>query len=214
MTCFDVFGPFKIHRYSARHARIIRSEEGKTFFQETRVADLANRQGAYVFGVQAGKGIRPYYVGKAEKTSFERECFTVDKIEKYNRCLADRRGTPVMFFVALAGRRSKSAREDIAKLEEFLIQTAVTANPELLNKRGTKRPTWSITGVLGPEKGRGKPTDAAVKFRRSMKMPKSTAAHKPRVSVARKVKVDPKRRDAALRAWVTIRARKKAANGL
>jgi len=47
----------------------------------------------------------------------------------------------------------------IRELEEYLIQSAVTRNPDLLNVQGTERANWGIAGVIrGPG---GKPSQAA-----------------------------------------------------
>ncbi len=45
----------------------------------------------------------------------------------------------------LVGRSILSA---IADVETFLIQNALTKNPELSNVQGTKEEKWSITGVI------------------------------------------------------------------
>lgn len=36
---------------------------------------LSNAIGIYIFSIRAGGGIIPWYVGKAEKQSFSKECF-------------------------------------------------------------------------------------------------------------------------------------------
>lgn len=54
----------------------------------------------------------------------------------------------------------------LGELEDFLIQTAVTRNPNLLNVKGTKRANWSIAGIV--RSGVGKPSEAAQELRRTL----------------------------------------------
>ena len=56
--------------------------------------------GCSVFAMRAGKGIRPWYVGLAQRSSFQTECFTPDKKVKYQQVLAKRSGTPLLYFYA------------------------------------------------------------------------------------------------------------------
>jgi len=101
-------------------------------------------------------------VGRATR-SFKQEVFTPHKLEKYQRCLADfNRCTPVLYFLCAPDGRGALNRSAVAELEEFLIQTAVKRNPDLLNVRGTKRQDWAIAGVV--RSGVGKPSKAARSF--------------------------------------------------
>lgn len=107
-----------------------------------------------MFGMRAGRGITPFYVGKACRT-FEQECFAPDKINRYNECLVDyARGSPVLFLVELPVRRGRRNEQAIGELEDFLIQIAVARNPDLLNVKGTLAPAWGIAGVLRSGRGR------------------------------------------------------------
>ena len=167
MTEFQVVGPFGIPVYRGASGRIIRKEDGEEFFKTHQ--GYGDRVGCYVFGMRAGRGITPVYVGKTNRR-FLAECFTSDKLTKYNRCLVDYlRGTPVMFFVVLPKKRGVDNKAHIKELEEFLIQAGVAANPDLLNVKGTKKAEWSIIGVL--RTGRGKPSQAASSFKNMMKLP-------------------------------------------
>ena len=56
----------------------------------------------------------------------------------------------------------------IVDLEDFLIQTAVSVNPDLLNIQGTAQADWGIAGVL--RAGQGKRSIAATEFVRCLKM--------------------------------------------
>jgi hypothetical protein len=130
--------------------------------------DLRNRRGCYVFGVRAGKGMTPGYVGSARKT-FKQEVFAPHKLTRYQQFLADyARGTPILFFVLAPKKKGVPNAAHIRALEDFLIQTGVVANSGLLNIKGTKAEDWGISGVL--RGGKGKPSKDAREFRRIMKL--------------------------------------------
>jgi hypothetical protein len=161
MAVFSVEGPFKVPTYQGKAAKIVDSEAISAFWESVGV--VAKRRGCYLFAVRAGKGIRPVYVGKATKT-FKQEVFTPHKLEKYQRCLADfKKGTPVLFFLPAPSGKGKPNLKAIGELEDYLIQTAVSKNPALLNVRGTERENWGIAGVL--RGGVGKPSLAAKHFK-------------------------------------------------
>lgn len=106
---------------------------------------LADACGCYVFGIRAGRGVRPWYVGKAEKQSFKRECLTDDKLRKYNSVLLSAsKGTPVIYFYARTTMKkhawsapSKSRHMDIDYLERMLIGLALDKNKNLVNVKET-----------------------------------------------------------------------------
>lgn len=165
MVMFDVHGPFKVPVYQGKAGRVIGAEEGREFFAER--SHFSKRRGCYVFGIR-GRGLTPWYVGKATK-GFKQECFEPHKLEKYDRCLADcRKGTPVLWL--LTQPPTKPNYKAMGKLEDFLIQAGVAANPKLLNVQGAGRPKWEIKGIL--RGGKGRPSKDAKSFRRLMKMQK------------------------------------------
>jgi len=164
-TTFAVYGPCEVPVYQGAGGRTITTDEVRVFWQSN--SSVAKSKGCYVFAMRAGKGFSPYYVGKATK-GFKQEAFSPHKLTKYQQCLADyRRGTPVMFFVVASGKKGGNTAH-IGELEGFLIQVGLTANPYLLNVKGTKAEDWGITGVL--RGGKGKPSQDARQFRRLMKI--------------------------------------------
>lgn len=166
MVLFDIYGPFKIPCYRGRAGRAIDRNQLPQFWARHKA--IAGCQGCYVFAIQAGKGYTPIYVGKATR-SFERECFTYHKLDRYHRCLVDYvRGTPIMFFLVLPKTRGKVNVRLIGELESYLITLGETANPRLSNVRGRSREGWGIRGVV--RGGHGKPGPAARKFRRLMEL--------------------------------------------
>ena len=111
------------------------------------------------FGIRSGGGITPIYVGRATG-SFKREIFASHKLTKYQQALADySRGSPVLFFITPPPGRGAPNISAIKELEQFLIQTAVSQNPDLLNVKGTRRADWAIAGVV--RSGVGRPSEGA-----------------------------------------------------
>lgn len=163
MPTFEIKGPLMVPTYDGRAAKIVDSESLSAFWDSSGVA---RRRGCYLFAVRASKGIRPVYVGRATK-NFKQEVFTPHKLEKYQRCLADtNKGTPVLFFLMSPTKKGKPNVKVIRELEDYLIQTAVSRNPELLNVKGTEREDWGIAGVL--RGGSGKPSKGALAFKKTM----------------------------------------------
>jgi len=161
---FDVAGPILVPCLEGAAGKHIGPPEGRKFFEENPA--LAKAKGCYVFGVRAGKGITPVYVGRATK-SFGQECFTLHKLEKYNRGLLDYvKGTPVIFLVVLRIRKGATNLKAISELEYYLIQIAFNRNENLLNERRVNRPVWGIPGVV--RGGKGKPSRDAGSFVRAM----------------------------------------------
>lgn len=167
MTDFTVSGPHNVMTYTGKRGRLIGVQEGRAFFEDWE--DLATERGCYVFATRAGRGYTPWYVGKATK-SFKQECFSHHKLNKYNECLVDMaRCTPVLFFVVARGARGLTGVKHISEVEDFLIQTAVAVNADLLNVRGTRRAEWSISGIIRSRGGRT--SEAAGLFKRMFKIP-------------------------------------------
>jgi hypothetical protein len=165
MTDFVVQGPYVIDSYQGRGGRHISKEDGRSFFAEH--AELAKERGCYIFATRAGRGYTPWYVGRATR-SFSQECFHDHKLTKYHECLADMvKCTPVMFFVTVKNTRSQTSNIHIKEVEQFLIQHAVAANPDLTNVQGVKK-RWSIAGVV--RSGAGRASVPALTLKRALKI--------------------------------------------
>jgi hypothetical protein len=78
------------------------------------------------------------------------------------------KGTPVIFLVASPVKKGARNLSHIGDLEDFLIQTAVSVNPNLLNIQGTAQADWGIAGVI--RAGKGKRSNAAGEFVRCLKI--------------------------------------------
>jgi len=165
-TTFSVEGPFEIPCYKGKACQIITADNAKTFWKNH--SSVGAQRGCYVFGIRAGKGWTPGYVGKAAKC-FKQEVFAYQKLAYYQQFLADYlKGSPVLFFLVCPNKKGPTNVAHIKELEDFLIQVAVIRNPDLLNVKGTKKEEWGIAGVL--RGGQGKPNRAARRFRKSMKI--------------------------------------------
>lgn len=150
-TIFSIKGPYKVPTHPGAASKLV-SEDISSFWAEAK--DSRNKLGCYVFGIRAGKGLTPLYVGKTTK-SFEQECFTDHKINHYNYALSEYdKGTPVIFFVEYPIKRGKPSSSEISDLEDFLIQVGRRVNPDLRNIKGARKPTWGIKGVIRGGKGK------------------------------------------------------------
>src|SRR5688572_27709536 len=105
-TTFHVHGPLDVPTYRGKAARLITEENGRAFWRGNPA--FARGRGCYVFGVRAGRGTTPLYVGMA-RHNFAREVFSHHKLTRYQQGLADySRGTPILFFMTLPERRGRA----------------------------------------------------------------------------------------------------------
>ena len=162
MTQFTCHGPFNIPTAKLASGKSITSAQIQRFWSQNPTC--SSEVGCYVFGMQAGKGITPWYVGKATK-SFVQEAFSSHKLAKYLHALASyKSGTPVMFFVAYPSKKKGVTNlKHIAALEKFLIQQAAVVNPLIMNIKHASVPAWGIAGIL--RSATKKPTNGAVAFK-------------------------------------------------
>ena len=121
---------------------------------------LSNAIGMYIFSIRAGGGIIPWYVGKAEKQSFSKECFQHHKLTHYNNAVVGRRGTPMLTFIPKLTKTdyfsspNGKVQNDISTLENMLIGTCLKKNRQLLNARDTKLyREMCVPGYLNSPKG-------------------------------------------------------------
>jgi hypothetical protein len=142
---FEVQGPFELDR--TRSKLVDNCAETKRYYWEwvdEHVSGLSNACGCYIFAIQASRGTLPWYVGKAEKQPFKKECLSHHKLNHYNNAVAGRRGKPCLFFLPQLTnsgsfrKPTSSRRKAISELESLLIGMAIARNPGLLNSKGTK----------------------------------------------------------------------------
>jgi hypothetical protein len=139
---FDVYGGYEIYRKPNRLGIFDKSFWQRVCQQETHLPDAC---GCYIFVLQNGHNIIPWYVGKTEKNTFRNECFQATKINYYNDALISRHGKPLLFLVARVTASGKkfskpttSGYRDIEYLESMLIGIALERNSNLLNVKKTK----------------------------------------------------------------------------
>ena len=143
---FLVHGPFELPR--GNKGLIVKGkQELASVWEEVECAEtgLANACGCYVFTIQtSGRGTtKPWYVGKSEKTNFQKEALNDSNILKFNQELDKRkRAKPMLFLLPYVDKREKfkpvAEHEAIRELETMLIGMAIRQNPELINIKGTK----------------------------------------------------------------------------
>lgn len=166
MKAFKVEGPFVIPVYCGVGGRAVRTAEGREFFDTH--PHLKKQTGCYVFAMRSGRGVVPYYVGIATK-SFGQECFSHHKLNRCHEILTDyAKGTLVAFFVIAPAGPGRPSTAHLRSLEKYLIHTAMTRNPHLLNVKNTKTEEWSIAGVLRSRQG--VPSKAAKAFKSAMRI--------------------------------------------
>ncbi len=145
---YEVFGEFALPRRLTRSGKRtlnLSPEALQEFWNnlDNDYSDLSLAKGCYVFGIRAGRGIKPWYVGQTKK-SFKQECFTPAKQLHYLRAIEDsRKGTPVLLLVARCTRKGKISKGSVPQaeadfLEKMLIGMALGQNSKLRNKRDTK----------------------------------------------------------------------------
>ena len=159
---FDVSGPHKISRHGPK--RLINEQSLKDLLAELRLEDSALEMacGCYVFAIRAGKGITPYYVGQASKSTIVREAFNPANRERYNSVLNGSSGTPIIFLLPMRTptgkyRKKKSGAAQISSvtfLERWLIAKALEKNENLLNSRETRfLRNLHVRGLFNAQKG-------------------------------------------------------------
>ena len=166
-TRFIVRGPFEVptHQHGNGSRTVENDKKFKATFWGNIVGDVAEKNGCYVFALRTGQGrIRPWYVGRTTRQTFEKECFSGDKPSKYTKAIGRYNAcTPLLFLLEC----SKSiATKKIAELEEFLIGQAVAANPDIIQSKGIRAPSWTIPGVT-ESNGKGSVSKAVQGFRKA-----------------------------------------------
>lgn len=161
---FDVFGPFEIGRKQLKFAKMITKASISNLWDDLEYASLGLSEacGCYVFGIRAGKGIRPHYAGQALKSAILSEAFNSSNILKYNQALLDQgAGTPMLFVLPLltkGGKYRKPSKVDsnpiLDFLEDWLIAQTLQRNPKAINNKKTKfLRRLHVTGVFNAVHG-------------------------------------------------------------
>ena len=142
---YNIFGPFAIPQRGGQKSYMIYNEDIENFWDSVQACnlDLRDACGCYVFAIRTGGGIKPWYVGKAQKQNFYSEVFTDHKMSMFKEIVHNMHGTPVLFLLGRlteTGKFSKPSvkHKDIDFLETWLIADAIRKNKDLYNKKKTK----------------------------------------------------------------------------
>lgn len=161
MSVFSVVGPLEIKPIRLPRGFIINKDLFTSFWNKHQ--KYKDKRGIYIFGLRAAKGYTPWYVGKTKRT-FENECAESHKLQYYNQVIAQRKGTPVFFFLFQdTGKRGPNNDSILDHVEKYFIEIALIKNPDLMNRKKTKKPDWSVDGVINSTKGKATKQSRAFK---------------------------------------------------
>ena len=171
---FKIFGPFDIP-LDEGHETWLESADTKNFWNQVVNLDqpgLSNACGVYIFGMRGAENLQkgvasktlPWYVGKAEKQSFLRECFTGRNMNIFNKVITQTykgRGTPFLFLLARIEKDNETFSDPttevypgVAFVEKMMIQMSMGVNTDIVNTSFTADAKRTIIpGVLN-SKGR------------------------------------------------------------
>ncbi|MHA7816793.1 MAG: hypothetical protein ACX93N_09970 [Pseudohaliea sp.] len=157
---FETYGPYRLGRNANGLLAATASDRRKFWHSvEEEVPGLSYACGCYIFSIRASRGAKPWYVGKAEKSSFRQECLTAHKINHFNQAIAGRRGYPELTLLAQITPRDKfrkptnARRASIRELETMLIGMGISRNRDLLNIQKTRMlRELSVRGVLNTDR--------------------------------------------------------------
>jgi len=165
MTSFFVTESFDVPTSKQRlGGRIVNKDNLQEFWK--RAGNIADKRGCYVFSLRAGKGEKPWYIGKASQQALSKECFSLHKLYVYNEVLGNHNGTPLLTFVIPTHVKGPWPAFAIDEVEEFLIGFGASRNANIANKRKLPHQKWSIQGVVATSKGA--PTSEASCFKKLM----------------------------------------------
>ncbi|MGD9614846.1 MAG: hypothetical protein AB7H90_08175 [Alphaproteobacteria bacterium] len=171
---FLPYGPVRLPR-DDEGLLLLDSQTRREFWDKADELDqgLSEACGCYVFAVKTGKVAKPWYVGKAERQPFKRECLTEHKVNKYNSILqSSARGIPCLYLYARVtaayqnfSKPTTSQYRDIPYLEKMLIGAALGKNKDLLNIQETKLlKEMYVPGLINTGKGRPSPAMQELKY--------------------------------------------------
>lgn len=173
---YSVHGPFELGKQKENGLVKCSKDEKADFWSsvEKDCSSLPSACGCYLFAIRAGKGIKPWYVGRSTSQTFEKECFAPHKIKIYHEALASKKGTPVLFLVAKRTnggkfvKPGKNSHEATEYLETLMIGAALEKNPKLMNIKKTKYLKEMCVPCL-INTPQGKPSPSAKAFKEALR---------------------------------------------
>lgn len=167
---FESCGPFYYPRERTGHWRKIFWQDVEKYWE-----GLSSGVGCYVFCIDNGQRVRPWYVGKTlAKGGFQDEVFTSNKLDHYTEILSPqdedrsyRKGKPCILLFPLVtekgllSRNRSSSEPYVDWLETTLIGMALSQNPEIANTSKTRfhREVY-VNGLIGGQ-FQGRPSRGA-----------------------------------------------------
>lgn len=164
---FTIHGPFPVPTKQKKikdGTTIKQLAANKEFWNDPDVSPFAESKGCYVFANAVGRGSKPVYVGKTNR-SFKDECFSLHKQKLLNDFLSCCGKTGLQIFFVVLDKTRKDCQDEIEDCETFLIQNC--KHVDLLNTRKLAA-TFSITDCHGDSKSGGKPTDSVRAFKKCL----------------------------------------------
>lgn len=171
---FKIFGPFEIP-LDEGHENWLDSADIRNFWNQVVNLDqpeLSNACGVYIFGMHGAanlqKGVAsrtlPWYVGKAEKQSFAKECFTGRNMNNFNKVISRTykgRGTPFLYLLARIEKDDETFSDPttetypgVAFVEKMMIQMSMAVNVNIENTTFTADAKSTIIEGILNSKGR------------------------------------------------------------
>ena len=166
---YRTYGPFEIPLDKGEFTKRI-DKSDITEFWNKRVKNKALEEGCgiYVFSIVTPSKERIWYVGKAERQSFLKECFTYHKLVNYHEALSKQpTGTPMMYLIARMKSASgfskptkaKNGFAEIGFVENMFIEYGYSNNNKIRNKQGKKNvEKLEIEGFYNSKKRNRNPT--------------------------------------------------------
>ena len=176
---FESCGPFYFPRARTKGWR-------RNFWTEVDNSwdGLSTAVGCYVFCIEHGEAVKPWYVGKTISAGgFSTEVFTKHKLDHYESVLSGvdrddqpRRGQPNIILFPLItdhwnlSQNRSSSDAYIDWLETALIGMALSRNPEIANTAKTRfhREVY-VHGIIGSQ-FQGRPSSSAVYARKAFQV--------------------------------------------
>lgn len=146
---FEVYGPFKLPLKKGRRRMLEPKDLRADFVEQTSKImggnkNLSETCGCYVFTIRKQGGARPWYIGKAERMTFSKECLNSRNIITLNGLLDDGHGQPELYLLPLLTGSGKfaspttSKRVEVDYLESMLIGMGIQRNEKLTNISKTR----------------------------------------------------------------------------
>ena len=124
---------------------------------------VLSKNGVYTFSIRAGKGRKPWYVGKSVKSNFGKEAFNTRNCLALSKLINSRKGSLEVSFLSQQKVRGNPNLREISEIEYLLIGHAAERNSELLNKHNTNQDdTFEIKNIYNS--GKKKPSKCEAEF--------------------------------------------------